>query len=98
MRLIDADVLMPNAEYKGRYDIVTAYDIANAPTIELKPQKKGKWINNRDVSWMCSECGKWLDVLQGDVKMNYCPNCGADMRESFTIPTEIIESVIGYDD
>lgn len=61
-------------------------------------QKKGKWINNRDVSWMCSECGKWLDVLQGDVKMNFCPNCGAAMRESFTIPTEIIESVIGYDD
>ena len=34
MRLIDADALMPNAEYKGRYDVVTAYDIANAPTIE----------------------------------------------------------------
>lgn len=43
-------------------------------------RKKGKWINNRDVSWMCSECGKWLDVLQGDVNMNFCPNCGADMR------------------
>lgn len=40
MRLIDADALMPNAEYKGRYDVVTAYDIANAPTIE---PKKGKW-------------------------------------------------------
>ncbi len=45
-------------------------------------RKRGKWIDNRDVSWMCSECGKWLDVLQGDVKMNFCPNCGADMRES----------------
>ena len=42
-------------------------------------RKKGKWIDNRDVSWMCSECGKWLDVLQGDIDMNYCPNCGADM-------------------
>lgn len=40
MRLIDADALMPNAEYKGRYDVVTAYDIANAPTIEPEP----KWI------------------------------------------------------
>ena len=79
MRLIDADLLMPNAKYKGRYDVVTAYDIANAPTVELEPRKKGKWIDNRDVSWMCSECGKWLDVLQGDVDMNYCPNCGADM-------------------
>lgn len=39
MRMIDADALMPNAEHKGRYDVVTAYDIANAPTIE-----PGQWI------------------------------------------------------
>ena len=34
MRLIDADALMPNAEYKGAYDLVSAYDIKNAPTID----------------------------------------------------------------
>ena len=33
MRLIDADALMPNAEYKGKNDFVSAQDIANAPTI-----------------------------------------------------------------
>lgn len=44
---------------------------------EESEQKKGKWITSRDVSWMCSECGKWLDVLQGDVDMNFCPNCGS---------------------
>lgn len=44
--------------------------------------KKGKWIDSDNVSWMCSECGKWLDVLQGDVDMNFCPNCGADMRKN----------------
>lgn len=43
-------------------------------------RNKGKWIDSRDVCWLCSECGKWLDVLQGDVDMNFCPNCGADMR------------------
>ena len=32
-RLIDADALMPNAEYKGKYDILTAYDVVAAPTI-----------------------------------------------------------------
>lgn len=37
-RLIDADVLMPNAEYKGKHDVVTAYDIANAPTIDAVPK------------------------------------------------------------
>lgn len=33
MRLIDADALMPNAEYKGKNDFVSAQDIANTPTI-----------------------------------------------------------------
>ena len=37
MRLIDADVLMPNAEYKGRYDTVNAYDIVNCPTVDAEP-------------------------------------------------------------
>ena len=32
-RLIDADVLMENAEYKGTHDIVTAWDIVNAQTV-----------------------------------------------------------------
>ena len=32
-RLIDADVLMENAQYKGTHDILTARDIVAAPTI-----------------------------------------------------------------
>lgn len=86
MRLIDADALMPNAEYKGRYDVVTAYDIANAPTIEL--QRKGKWIVCGD-KHVCSECDEFslcdaYDVLEtGEYQeelSDFCPNCGADMR------------------
>lgn len=37
MRLIDADVLMPNAKYKGKYDTVNAYDIVNCPTVDAVP-------------------------------------------------------------
>ena len=52
MRLIDADALMPNAEYKGKNDFVSAQDIANAPTIpaprwvrcEERLPEKGKWV------------------------------------------------------
>lgn len=25
----------------------------------------------------CSNCGKWVDILQGTAKQNYCMNCGA---------------------
>ena len=45
--------------------------------MEEPERKKGKWIDSRDVCWLCSECGKWLDVLQGDADMNFCPNCGS---------------------
>ena len=39
-------------------------------------RKKGKWIEER-----CSECGCY--VYHGDVR-NFCPDCGADMREDQT--------------
>ena len=39
-----------------------------------------------------------IDPLEYLKTYKFCLNCGADMREPFTIPTEIIESVIGYDD
>ena len=54
--------------------------IEDAPTIEER--KKGKWIDNT----FCSECG-WIHEIEsgfiGSVnQFNFCPNCGADMRES----------------
>ena len=51
-------------------------ELMTLPSAEPE-RKKGKWIDSRDVCWLCSECGKWLDVLQGDVDMNFCPNCGS---------------------
>lgn len=50
MRLIDADELMPDAEHKGRYDVVTAYDIANAPTVDAVEVVRCKDCIYRDYS------------------------------------------------
>lgn len=57
--------------------------IFDMPTID--PVKHGKWIKAErqgcwsyaDVYKQCSECGKVTFLAE---KMNYCPNCGADMR------------------
>ena len=50
--------------------------------------KRGKWERKysrrnvyADLAWHCSACGyasmnNWAD------KMNFCPNCGADMRNA----------------
>ena len=58
MRPIDADALMPNAERKGRYDVVNAYQIANAPTIDAVPVVR------------CKDCRYHEDEQPG---MVYCP-------------------------
>ena len=49
--------------------------------VEKEPIKHGKWDG-----YICSECNVCADYfISGDFyfdeKPNFCPNCGADMRE-----------------
>ena len=66
------------------YDRVLAA-LANIPAADVREVVRGKWI------WSgllverphCSECmadAYWVDGY-GYMTENYCPNCGADMRE-----------------
>jgi rubrerythrin len=51
----------------------------NFPVADVRPMVRGKWIDHQEDRWIyakCSECG-----TVHDVKSNFCPNCGADMRE-----------------
>ena len=54
--------------------------ICSEPTIDAEPVRHGHWFTiGYMVDAQCSECRKWIDVLQGDAEMNYCPHCGAKM-------------------
>lgn len=48
--------------------------------LQQPERKKGKWIYDGDC-YICDQCksafGWWADSQTS----NYCPNCGADMRE-----------------
>ena len=96
MRLIDADKLL--AQYKARCegcketqnycehccdiaDVIS--DIEDAPTIEER--KKGKWVRDEFGS-KCSCCGLYAYRNRFGLpwESNFCPNCGADMREGQT--------------
>ena len=61
-----------HGEIEGDYDIIKKYDDPNT----------GKWIEasedwrNQITWWQCSECG-----TPSSIKSNFCPCCGADMRE-----------------
>ncbi len=81
---IDADALEYDTEWSEYHDGFTSYSqmaIDTAPTIELK---RGEWKrrivdNGFNADWVCSECG--YRVKTDFVDYNFCPNCGADMRE-----------------
>jgi hypothetical protein len=50
----------------------------NADVVEVK---RGRWYWAEDGHCKCSECGQYAVVKRVVVKTNFCPNCGADMRE-----------------
>ena len=81
MRLINADLLEPDADYDdGEYWAVSMAQIQSAPTIEPK-RKRGRWeiyiISMLDgEGCRCSECG-----FEGASYWEFCPYCGAEMQE-----------------
>jgi len=42
------------------------------------PQRKNAYLINPNPYGKCSNCGQLIDIRD---EYNYCPNCGADMRE-----------------
>lgn len=85
MRLIDADALKEamneHTDYKG-YLVCDPEEIIDlAPTVEQRPH--GEWIVRRNkqrahIYSVCSKCN--MPYLDTDFP-NFCPDCGADMRE-----------------
>lgn len=84
-RLIEAEELkhiLNNSKYYGtKAGNAFADMITECETI--KERKKGKWIKRGKI-FQCPECEKF-SITQD----NYCPNCGADMREEKTDEQEI---------
>lgn len=53
-------------------------------TADVVEQKVGEWVEGADdYRFMCSvcKCKENVPTVMGKPDWNYCPNCGADMRE-----------------
>lgn len=88
-----------------------ALDIA-IDLLKQPERKTGQWIKMSDADgtyYACSECGEDLprvshydpqfDLftrLESIEKTNFCPNCGADMRNAVEIARDIIHSAIDH--
>ena len=85
---------MSNAALGVREALCLVQDIVNdevqnealkLPAADVRPVVRGKWVpKNTDGSWRvdtCSACKKDTHYVRYAPAYNYCPNCGADMRE-----------------
>lgn len=93
MRLIDADALSENVQFRLPNDNknaeiidgcvkITRRLVENAPTIEAEPVRRGRWVSDEaDILFHCSECETQVSTNWDyeDLQWNYCPNCGAKM-------------------
>lgn len=77
------------------YELIDGVDIMAIPTENFRHsladylishgvvvREKGEWVNRKGAFWtsaQCSSCGE--RQLVSDEGMNFCPNCGADMRK-----------------
>ena len=85
--------LIRSAEYKldkGNITLKKYEEMIKPLKREIQPEPhKGHWIGG-DGSYICSECnGSPMDFIDTmgasfdiyvETPMNFCPNCGADMR------------------
>ena len=78
--LISAFLNRQRSEHEVKYHTIPGEDvlnmIQNAPTVE---PTKGEWITHKTGLLLWEECNK-CHTQVGTVGMNFCPNCGADMR------------------
>ena len=60
--------------YSELYDMVEKLPSADRP--------QGKWKAKSFHEFFCDNCGFSFDMMKCDFleNMNFCPNCGADMR------------------
>ena len=63
-------------KHEGEYmDYLTESEVEAIKTLAEEP-KQGEWIEIlRHYTGLCSICGKVAEIT------NYCPNCGAKMKE-----------------
>lgn len=90
-RLIDADALMEKFAHPPElmYTNVVMDEIRSAPTIDAAPVRHGRWIGcHHHWAWLvCDQCNEKMLVRKSNhgyiqtFPHNFCPNCGAKMRD-----------------
>ena len=77
-----ADALALYCDKCGVYNCISKCSsyraVEKMPSVTPQEPKTGHWIDINGIYAKCSNCNEEI-YITGD--FNYCPNCGADMRE-----------------
>ena len=85
---IDRNELKKMVHFSGHGMDYDAYEVQEMPNADVVERKRGEWVEVEfwwdDVYYYCSICGESFCLIDGTPTYNlynFCPNCGADMRE-----------------
>ena len=67
-----------NSKDFGMFDCGIKQVVDEMPSADVIEVIHGEWIGN-SFDFYCSNCKQYQNFYAG--KSNFCPNCGADMRE-----------------
>ena len=75
LKWLDVEIRTWESECRGKYPIKEALYAARKALTE---QKKGHWADDGHGHIVCTACNNVNVTIW---KSNFCPSCGADMRE-----------------
>lgn len=85
-KYVDFDKVITTYKTFGHLNLHNALEAFNEiPAADVRPVVRGKWVNYGDEyrpDIKCCVCGQRKPILLGNFNFNFCPNCGADMREA----------------
>ena len=79
-KYVDFDKVITTYKTFGHLNLHNALEAFNEiPAADVRPVVRGKWAlqYDGDGQWHCSQCGNRYIYTT-----DFCPNCGADMRET----------------
>lgn len=80
IKIIDEEIKVKSDYLQHNAQIDIMYKVQELPS---ETYHKGKWIEcpTNKGYWICTECGRLQNKFHC-CKSKFCPNCGADMRDT----------------
>ena len=75
--LDDKNIITVQTKEYGSIEVIPVDTITDIELADAKPVKRGEWGKRAYNRVQCSYCGKCEDIAT-----DFCPNCGADMKEA----------------